>query len=94
MTRSIRTSMTAAPSAAQEDALRPGGFVQFDSPTPADSLMNFNHVGPAPPPAPNRGPLHSVATTDMNGPEGVLDPSTTAVPLPTEHPPGLQRHSS
>jgi hypothetical protein len=73
MTRSIRTSMTAAPLAAQEDALRPGGFVQFDSPTSADDgLMNFNHVGPrpAPPPAPNRGPPHSVATTDTDGPEG------------------------
>jgi hypothetical protein len=72
MSRSTRTSTTDATSAAREDALHPGGFVQFDSPTSADDLTDFNHVRPppAPPPAPNRGPPPSVATTDTDGPEG------------------------
>jgi hypothetical protein len=81
MILSIRASTTNATSAAREDALRPGGFVQFDSPTPVDSLMDFNHVGPAPPPDPNRGPLHLVATMDMNGPEGGPGPFNHGSPI-------------
>jgi hypothetical protein len=70
MTSSIRASTTGAMSAAREDALRPGGFVQFDSPTSADGLIDFNHVCSAPSPAPNRGPPHSsVSATDTDGPE-------------------------